>query len=223
MKGKRVIAAAGFCALLVALAGCNGDVSVRSFEPGDSDYRMVAGVKDATPNILLTDVRCPVTFALGSFTVQVDFTGISGGAGTIEPPTAFDLFEITGYRVTYINQSVPGGPVPAALTRSFTISAEEVPAEFDLDNFPVLSPAQKVAAPLNDPANIPPGGLQLTAVIEVFGQPSNRPGDAISDTFTMSVTVFDSCQERIDLDGDGIAAECPPADNSFPGDQLCPA
>src|SRR2546426_1282145 len=88
--------------LLVAiLAGlgmsCGGTYGTGG-RPIDSDYFLYAGATTGSVITPETDVRCPSPNTL-NMTVHVELAAVSPGAGTVNPPTVQDTFQVTKYIV----------------------------------------------------------------------------------------------------------------------------
>jgi len=203
MTSKTTWSAAALAILALTVASC-GSGGIRGFSP-DSDFFMTAQVKSGTPAIAATDIRCTSigSDAVLSMTIDIVSSAVGGAGGT--PPTSNLLqFTVDHYTVDFTNDTVPGGPVPASITVpvDFTVS---VPGTQDLDGWPILFASQKSAAPLNDPANIPNGSIQLMATVTVWGHQATETQSDTMASFRVPVWVIDSC-----ADPDPVLG-CPPA------------
>jgi len=198
--------ATAVAALVVTLTAIAcGTGGIRGFSPGDTDYYMVANIQTGETGVAATDIRCTQVGGLPflSWEVNVDFLAV-GNAGGAPPGSSLTQLQLSHYTVTYRNATVPGGPVPAAFSQPLPFSTE-VPGSIQMDNWNIMSMAQKTSYPLNDPSNLPHGGVTYVATITTYGAPIADPGNVISASFDVSLQVVDTCWDPDPITG------CPPS------------
>jgi hypothetical protein len=197
-------ALAGLTVLALTAAGC-GNGGIRGFDPEDTDYFISAQVVTGGTGVAATDIRC---LEVGgqpflSWQVEVDFLA-TGGAGGAPPTSPLTRFQLSHYTVTYRNATVPGGPVPAPFSQPLPFSTD-VPGDIQLTGWNIMSTAQKTQWPLNDPVNLPNGGVTYVATVTTFGAPVTDTRNPISASFDVSLQVIDTCWDPDPVFG------CPPS------------
>lgn len=176
--------------LVTPFLGCNGPGD----DVADCDYLIFPSTADSDEIdvIAIVDLEDAIT---GSFTVEVEFAAISGGAGGVEPPTVNDNFAFSHYIVTYRNLrtggTVAGVDVPSPMQQSLFTFTQRVPASFNFDNFPVLREGALSEAPLNNSLFFAGGPVPFIATITFFGHPVTDPGKVCTGTMTYGFDVID--------------------------------